>query len=333
MDIDFVIPWVDGSDPLWQKEKEKYSLAKKSDANSVTRYRDWELMIYWFRSIEAFTPWVRKIHFITWGHLPEFLNVNHPKIHIVRHEDYIPAEWLPTFSSHTIEMNIHRIPGLADHFVYLNDDTFICRPMKKEDFFRNGLPCLQFTENPLGFVGKLEVWQFAAANDLGIINKWFSKKKTERKLFGKYFNVKYSWYDNLRSIMLALLFPRYFTGFKNYHAPVPYIKSVFQTLWEKEPEILKSTSAHKFRDKEDVNQWAAHWWQIASGNFYPRRLSARTCSIDAKSIDSICSDIKKQKYEMMCLNDNDMNADFETLKAQLNEAFNSILPDKCSFEV
>ena len=331
MDIDFVIPWVDGNDPQWQKEKDRFSSIKQSDANNISRYRDWDLMKYWFRAIEEYTPWVRKIHFITWGHLPSFLDVSHPKIHIVRHEDYIPAEWLPTFSSHTIEMNIHRIPGLAEHFIYLNDDTFICRPMRKEDFFRKGLPCLQFTENPLGFNGKALVWQLAAVNDLGIINKWFSKRNVERKGVWKYFSLKYSWYDNLRSIVLAILFPGYFTGFKNYHAPVPYVKTVFQTLWEKEPEILMSTSSHKFRDKEDVNQWVAHWWQIASGDFYPRRMSARTCGIDKQSIDSICEYIKNQKYEMLCLNDDGSTPDFEELRTQLDEAFNSILPDKSSF--
>ena len=79
---------------------------------------------YWFRGVGKFAPWVNRIHFITYGHLPPWLNVDHPKINIVRHTDYIPKKYLPTFNSHVIELNIHRIEGLANCFVYFNDDTF-----------------------------------------------------------------------------------------------------------------------------------------------------------------------------------------------------------------
>ena len=73
MDIDIVVLWVDGSDPAWLKEKSKYQDIKTTDANSDNRFRDWGLMKYWFRAIEQFAPWVRTIHFVTWGHMPDFL--------------------------------------------------------------------------------------------------------------------------------------------------------------------------------------------------------------------------------------------------------------------
>ena len=124
--IDFVITWVDGNDPEWIREKEKYSQNNAGD-NREIRFRDWGILKYWFRSIEKFAPWVNKIYFITWGHLPAWLNTNNPKLIIVKHEDYIPSKYLPTFNSHTIEWNIHRIKGLSDNFVYFNDDTFLCQ--------------------------------------------------------------------------------------------------------------------------------------------------------------------------------------------------------------
>ena len=111
--IDFVISWVDGKDQAWLQDKSKYDAASGSD-DAKERYRDWENLKYWFRGVEKFAPWVAKIHFITWGHLPKWLDVNHPRLHIVRHEDYIPQEYLPTFNSHTIEWNMHRIEGLAE---------------------------------------------------------------------------------------------------------------------------------------------------------------------------------------------------------------------------
>ena len=332
MDIDIVVLWVDGNDPAWQAEKAKYSPKKIDDSNSVSRFRDWGLMPYWFRAIEQFAPWVRTIHFVTWGHLPSFLNTEHPKLHIVRHQDYIPAEWLPTFSSHTLEMNVHRIPGLSEHFIYFNDDTFLMRPLKETDFFRDDLPCAQATEIPLGFIGRPEVWAFAAANDLGIINQHFKKRTLSRTVKRKLVDRRYHWYDNLRTCSLRFLFPDYFTGFKNFHCPAAFLKRTFETLWQEESELLSTTSSHKFRSKDDVNQWLAQWWQIASGSFAPARLSAANVAITDENIDRILAMISSQQYDMLCLADPEASVAFETMSTAIQQAFAELLPKKSTFE-
>ena len=46
--IDFVVMWVDGNDPDWRKEKAKYEVNNNADG-SIYRYRDWDLLQYWFR--------------------------------------------------------------------------------------------------------------------------------------------------------------------------------------------------------------------------------------------------------------------------------------------
>ena len=50
-EIDFVITWVDGNDPDWQKQKMEYSmqpdLSQKQD-DRKERYRDWDLLRYCF---------------------------------------------------------------------------------------------------------------------------------------------------------------------------------------------------------------------------------------------------------------------------------------------
>jgi len=115
--IDFVICWVDGNDPEWQKQKNYYDTSQQTDSREI-RYRDWDNLQYWFRGVEKYASWVNKIHFVTWGHLPQWLNTDHPKLNIVRHEDYIPKKYLPTFSARPIEVNLHRIKGLAEHFVF-----------------------------------------------------------------------------------------------------------------------------------------------------------------------------------------------------------------------
>ena len=80
---------------------------------------------------------------MTCGHVPSWLNLDADKLVHVKHSDYIPEEYLPTFSSHPIELNVNRIRGLSEHFVYFNDDTFLCRSIPKEIFYRDGKPVHQ----------------------------------------------------------------------------------------------------------------------------------------------------------------------------------------------
>lgn len=115
-EIDIVIPWVDGSDAKWIQEKRYWyqRLNPDRESNSDTRYQNWDNLAYWFRAVETCLPWFHRICFITWGHVPDFLNLNHPKLKVVRHEDFIPREFLPTFQVNAIEMNLHRIPELSE---------------------------------------------------------------------------------------------------------------------------------------------------------------------------------------------------------------------------
>ena len=332
MDIDFVVLWVDGNDPAWQAEKSKYQGRALDDSNSANRYRDWGLMSYWFRAVEKFAPWVRTIHFVTCGHVPSFLNLDHPKIHHVRHGDFMPADILPTFSSHAIEMNIHRIPGLAEHFVYLNDDTYLLRPMPETSFFRDGLPCTYGGEYPIELAGRLGIWQHAAVNDLGVINGHFDKKVQVARYGKKYTDRCYRWQDNIRTRAAEKLFPNYFTGFKNLHAPAAYCKSTFQAVWEAEPELMAQTTAHRFRAAEDVNQWVCLWWQVASGQFAPFNTDNLVSCASEETIDELCDEIHRQGHDMICINDPEGEVDVDTLSARLRSAFAEILPEKSEFE-
>ena len=75
--IDFVVTWVDGNDPEWQKERKKTLKITEinSNGNGACRYRDWSSFKYWFRAVEKFAPWVRYVYLVTWGHLPVWLDV------------------------------------------------------------------------------------------------------------------------------------------------------------------------------------------------------------------------------------------------------------------
>ena len=332
MDIDVVILWVDGLDPAWLRQKREYLPPAEGDSDSANRYRDWGLLPYWFRAIETFAPWVRKVHFVTWGHVPAFLDLDAPKLHVVRHDEFIPAEYLPTFSSHTIEMNIHRIPDLAEHFIYFNDDMFLLRSHAPEDFFREGLPCTCGREVPWIFSGNVGVWAHAAANDLGVINAHFPKREAIAHHGKKFYSKAYRWKDNLRTLMLNTLFPDQFAGFKNLHAPAAYLKQSFRDVWAAEPELLNSTCRNKFRAASDVNQWVCLWWQVASGNFVPYEVDNLVEAVTPGNLDRVCRAIEDQAHAMICVNDPDGDVDFEALAAALYGSFEKILPKKCSYE-
>ena len=332
MDIDVVVLWVDGNDPDWQAEKAKYQRKTVDDSNSANRFRDWSLMPYWFRAVEKFAPWVHTIHFVTCGHVPDFLNLDAPKLNHVRHSDYIPAEYLPTFNANTIEMNVHRIPGLAEHYIFFNDDMFLLRPMPETAFFRDGLPCTYGGEVPAAFCGEAGIWQHLIVNDLRVINNQFNKTEQVRRNRKKYVNGAYRWKDNLRTRVLERLFPECFLGFKNLHAPAAFRKSALEAVWQAEPELLNATCAHRFRTNEDVNQWLALWWQVASGEFSPFNTDNIVLNCTEQNVARLCRIIQKQSHDMLCINDPSADCPFETLSAKLRTAFESILPVKSSFE-
>lgn len=335
-EIDFVITWVDGSDPDWMREKAAYSGQKVSgEASSVdagdARYRDHGLLRYWFRGVEKFAPWVRKIHFITWGHLPAWLDAEHPKLHIVRHEDYIPGEFLPIFNSNAIEVGMHRIEGLSEHFVYFNDDVFLLSPVREADFFRDGKPCDMLAFQPVVANPDNPVMSYSFLNNVLLISKYFDKRENVRRQPGKYFKIGYPplyFFYNL----LELLFPKY-TGFYTVHGPAPFCKQTFEELWGMEGEQFRETLSHRFRSRGDVTQYLFRDWQKLTGNFHPQNLNRDFAYFELKDDNrSLYRVIRKQKKKMVCVNDADRQYDIERVTKELTEAFNVILPERSLFE-
>lgn len=324
--IDFVITWVDGNDPEWQKEYFKYK-GLEGDQRAY-RFRDMNVLQYWFRGVEKFAPWVNKVFFVTCGQRPLWLNTDHPKLVCVNHKDYIPEQFLPTFSSQAIEVNFHRISGLSEHFVYFNDDMFLTTPTVPRDFFRNGLPCDSAVINYIA--PRREPLNLVPVVNTAAINRNFVKKEVMRAQAAKLFTGKYHKYllKNIQFIM-----GKWFPGFKYFHLPSSFLKSVFAEVWEKEPELLTRTSEHKFRVMTDCNQWLFQNWQICSGKFMPRDTEAGYYGAmeTVEEIKRTAAAIKRGKYKMVCANDA-MEEYFDVVQKELREAFESILPEKSSFE-
>ena len=147
--IDLVIPFVNGNDPIWRFEFNKYMKEYNphyGDGNVQTRYDGNDILKYVFRSIAKHAPWINKIHLLLSGpsQIPEWLDKE--KVHIVYHKDFIPEEFLPTFNSTTIEMFLANIDELSEKFIYSNDDIIITSQTNVKDFFRNGKPLIQLSQ-------------------------------------------------------------------------------------------------------------------------------------------------------------------------------------------
>ncbi|MCM1163601.1 MAG: stealth family protein [Muribaculaceae bacterium] len=330
MEIDFIVTWVDMNDPIWQKDFARYSAEKGNTRNGVSkaRFRDYGFLKYWFRGIEKFTPWVRKIHFVTSGQKPEWLDESNPKLHLVNHSDYIPKQFLPTYNSVVIERYIHLIPGLADHFVYFNDDFYIINHITPERFFKDGLPrdIATFLYNPAW-----SQWYVRIKNNLKIINRHFDKSEVMKRDHDKWFDPSYG----TRALWNYLLIPyNKFITLRTPHNAQPYLKSTFEEVWDVAGEELTATSVNRFRALNDYTPELFRTWQICKGNFVPYNTykDTKMFPLMIKSAQAVKA-IRSQTYSLVCLNDNVNIRNYEKVMEQIKEAFEYILPEKSSFEL
>lgn len=153
IEIDLVYLWVDGTDPKWQEKKRIFTgkLIDDSEENNKGRYISNDELKYSLRSVEKHAPWIRKIFIVTDNQKPEWLNTSHPKIQIVDHKEIIPAEVLPCFNSSVIEYFLYKIPGLAERFLFANDDMFFNAEVGPDFFFASdGFPIVRLKRKARG---------------------------------------------------------------------------------------------------------------------------------------------------------------------------------------
>jgi hypothetical protein len=335
LQIDFVVTWLDSSDPEWQEALALYSPNAKGHKENA-RFRNTDFFMYWFRAVERYAPWVHKVYLVTNGKFPEWINKDCPKLELVKHSDYIPEEFLPTFNSSTIEFYIHKIKGLSEHFVYFNDDILLNAPVKPDYYFRKGLPCDINNETFLNVPiytpkDKFGIYMSMLA-DIGIINSHFNRKKTfcqsPRRWYGPHLGIK--------GIIVSsiLLDKKLFIGFSNYHTEQTYLKSTFEELWEKEPDVLKAACT-RFREDNMVNIYLFRYWQLAKNLFYPlRRNSAFYFLIERDVVNRIEQTLKTEKSISICLNDSSLctEENYVYINKELQKLFEKKFPQKSSFE-
>jgi len=282
--VDVVYTWVDGSDPVWLERQQARltEWSRLSDTAEIrassgrARFESRDELRYSLRSLHLFAPWVRTIHIVTDGQVPPWLDVEHPRIRLVDHRDLLPAEALPTFNSHAIETALHLIPDLAEHFVYLNDDMLLGRPLGPDRFFDIAGRFAVFPSiHPLGLGGPQDPAYVTAALH-------------NRRLLQEAFGVVLTHH-------LA-------------HAPYPHRVSVLAEIAARFPEAVAATSRAPFRSGSDVSMLsslAQHYGLITGSAYEAPEGSLESVFVNISSTEVIpqLEELRQRRQDAICLGD------------------------------
>ena len=239
--IDAIITWVDGSDPKWQAKKDKLLGREDNSENvSATRYADNDEIYYCLASILKNAPFIRRIHIVTDNQRPDaidrltktFGQAATDKISIVDHTEIFRGyeEYLPTFNSISIESMLHRISGLAEKYIYFNDDVLLLRPSVANDFFCNGKAMLRGEVRTVAPIRVLRLAKSLGSTvfDARILDR-VSYKEVQcnaAEILGAV--KKFFWHD---------------------HTPHPFLKSDIESFFCSHQSLLVSNISHRTRHK------------------------------------------------------------------------------------
>lgn len=264
--IDLVYLWCNLDDPNFKQRKENFLKGQIIDkeANNPCRFTDNGELKYSLRSVELYAPWVNKIYIVTDNQIPDWLNLDNPKIEIVDHKEIMPKSALPSFNSIAIEHCIKNIKNLEEHFLYANDDTFFNDYTTPEFFFnKKGFPISRFRKKRKKRY--YTIYEYALNNAENLINNKFH-------------------------LML---------NFEPHHNIDAYLKSEVINCYETfKSEIDKTINSH-FRNKENVERAIYQKYFIAHKKGEYKRVS----KIDVKlnPIKRLLNLIKKEYKKDSCL--------------------------------
>jgi hypothetical protein len=278
-DIDMVFSWVDGADEEFQRARarrmQSYVVGEGDD--HAARYRQLDELRYALRSVHLFAPWVRRIFVVTDSPAPRWLQ-GHPDVTIVRSEEFFAdPSVLPTHNSQAVESQLHRIDGLAEHFLYSNDDMFFGRPVSPDMFFSPG--------------GVSKFIEADTRIGLGANNEHRSG------------------FENAARVNRALLRERFGVTITRHleHTPAPLRKSVLVELENEFPADFTRTAASAFRASTDISVTNSlyHYFALATGRAV-QQSNARVKYVDTtkrSGIREMDRLLENRSIDMFCLND------------------------------
>lgn len=281
--VDVVYTWVNHLDPNWQSlhlealESGRLPQGQHASVNDMARFQNRDELKYSINSLRRYAPWIRNIFIVTNCELPTWA-ANDRQIIGITHESIFPhIDDLPTFNAFAIEACLHRVPGLSEHFIYFNDDVFLLRPVKIEDFFPS--------EN--------EVSVFVSRHDIPV-----------------------HWSENLRPVEYSMLNVREILtqrfGFdpkkKLEHAPFPLLKSLMFEIEEEYSASLADTRSHAFRYPTDLplSTTLHAYYSLATGRGRIKKIPSRYIDIGDPFFVLLIlpySSLMRNKYTFLCLNE------------------------------
>ena len=291
--MDAVIAYVDGADPLWQQEY----LATVRQPALTKRYRDWGTLPFLLRGIERHLPFVDRVFLVVSRESQVPVWADRSRLQVVLHTDIIPAAYLPTFTSTTIELFLHKIPGLSERFLYFNDDMFPVRDAVEADFFPEGRPAMGFSRH---------LW---AGN--------LYKRQTRNA-------------DRMARAALGLRPGLFFL--RPQHTCSPMLRSVSEEAFRcLEPQPLATLTP--LRDARNVNQYLYLDYTLLSGRGLARRISNQHVSLAATTPEKLVKAIVSPVRTMVCINDVEMPSQrCQALREAMMTAFSKHFPSKSVYE-
>lgn len=310
--VDVVYTWVDSDDPTWQAERAAAMVDRPPTRGidlsaNQSRFVSYDELRYSLRSLELYAPWVRRIFLVTAGHVPQWLDVDHPRLTVVRHSEiFADPSNLPTFNSHAIEAQLHRIPGLAEHFLYLNDDVMFCSPVPKELFVAsNGITYFYPSPLPIGFGSLRE-------DDTPVVQA----AKANRALLADHAGVEITQ--------------------RMQHVAHPLRVSVLNDLERAFPDSVAATAAARFRGRGDISiaSSLAHYFGYLQGTAMPGRVRYLYADVGApETPPKLKKLLRTRNAQVLCLNDTNSDPESHEQRARMVADFlTSYFPVPSSFE-
>lgn len=309
-EVDLVYTWVDGNDPAWRAKHAAFTGTKLSadDVDCEGRYADNDELRYSLRSVELYAPWIRHIYIITDGQIPSWLNLDNDRISIVDHKEIIPEHGLPCFNSQVIEHCMYRIPGLAEHFIYANDDMFLNRPVDPWDFFTpdGKKPIVRTLRSPLR---RFTLWMKdrLLSKPLSRYNRaLLNASRLVNQRYGKYYSEK------------------------SHHNMDSYLKSQFELTARDLGDVIEPTISNHLREENDIQRIVYSYVPLALGQAQRVHVGKDTSFMLRIHRHSSYERLARYNPKFFCLNDSQYATDEDRrlVKKFLKERF----PEKSSFE-
>lgn len=291
--MDIVITYVDGLDPIWQKDYERYTKQPVLEK----RFRDWGTLRYLFRGIEVNMPFIRKVHLVVSheSQIPQWVDRN--EVHIVLHSDIIPTEYLPTFNCNPIEMYLHRIEGLDEEFLYFNDDMFPMLACRPEDFFREGKGVIGMSHH--WFVSNM--YRHICRNSDSLARKALGMRGSCRFL-------------------------------RPQHICSPLLRSECEELFGIVEKDIKE-SLTRVRENNNLNQYLFLDYMYLKGKIVNERQSKKHFSVGVASAKKLSEFIASPTHRLVCINDVQLKEDrYKELRETMLSAFEQKFPNQSKFE-